>query len=145
MRTASYLLVLAAALGCSGSKPYRTAAVSGRVTLDGKPLAGARLTFTPEHTAKDGLLSGPEAHGETGADGNYTLTTVFNDKGATIGRNRVMITTRKLERPPNNPDGPLKETAPEQVPGKYFTEKAPLYYDVPSEGTSSANFDLTRK
>ena len=147
MLIARSTLVVAAvvALGCSGGKPYKTAAVSGRVTLEGKPLAGARLTFTPEHTAKDGLLSGPEAHGETDADGNYALTTVFNDKGATIGRNRVMITTRKLERPPNNPDGPLKEVAPEQVPGKYFTEKAPLYWDVPAEGTTSANFDLTRK
>jgi hypothetical protein len=145
MRTTRYLLVLAAALGCSGSKPYKTAAVSGRVTLDGQPLAGARLTFTPERTAGEGLLSGPESHGETDADGRYSLMTVFKDRGATIGRNRVMITTRRLERPPDNPDGPLKEVAPEQVPGRYFTEKAPLYFDVPTGGTNSANFELTRQ
>jgi hypothetical protein len=144
MRTTVYLLVLAAALGCSGSKPYKTAAVSGRVTLDDKPLAGARLTFTPEPTARDGLLSGPESHGETDADGRYSLTTVFKDKGATVGRNRVMITTRKLERPADNPDGPLREATPEQVPGRYFNEKAPLYFDVPAGGTNSANIDLTR-
>jgi hypothetical protein len=145
MRTTRYLLILAAALGCSGSKPYRTAAVSGRVTLDGKPLAGARLTFTPERTARDGLLSGPESHGETNADGRYSLTTVFKDRGATVGRNRVMITTRRLERPSDNPDGPVREVAPEQVPGKYFTEKAPLYFDVPAGGTNSADFELTHK
>jgi hypothetical protein len=147
MTTARYLLVVAAAaLGCSGaSKPYNTAAVSGRVTLDGKPLAGARVMFQPVHTLQSGLLSGPESHGETDANGNYSLTTVFKDRGATVGRNRVMISTRKQERPPDNPDGPIKEIAPEKVPNKYFTEKAPLYFDVPTGGSSSANFDLTSK
>lgn len=140
------LVVLVTVIGCSDStKPYKTAAVSGRVTLDGQPLAGARVMFQPEHTPQAGLLSGPEAHGATDATGNYSLTTVFKDKGATLGRNRVMISTRRQERPPNNPDGPVKETAPEKVPNKYFTEKAPLYFDVPAGGTSSANFDLTRK
>jgi hypothetical protein len=148
MRTARHLVVvaLAAILGCSGgSKPYKTAAVSGRVTLDGRPLAGARVTFQPVHDPQAGLMSGPEAHGVTDADGNYALTTVFDDTGATIGRNRVMISTRRLERPPHNPDGPLKEVASETVPNKYFTEKAPLYFDVPAGGTKAANFELTGK
>jgi hypothetical protein len=135
MRTARpFLVVVLAVVGCSGSsKPYKTA------------LAGARVVFTPEHDPKAGLLSGPEAHGETDADGHYSLATVFQDKGATQGRNRVMISTRKQVRPPNDPDGPVKEVAPEKVPSKYFTEQAPLYFDVPAGGTSSANFELTRK
>jgi hypothetical protein len=146
VKLAYYLLLVTGLLGCSSaSKPYKTAAVSGRVTLDGKPLAGARVIFQVEHTPQAGLVSGPEAHGETDANGNYSLTTVFKDRGATVGRNRVMISTRKLQRPANNPDGPVKEVAPEKVPGKYFTDKAPLYFDVPARGTSSANFDLTSK
>src|SRR5438552_2640503 len=104
---------LIACLGCGGSKPYNTASVSGRVTLDGQPLAGARLTFQPERGPNAGLLSGPEAHGETDADGNYSLKTVFDDRGATIGRNRVTISTRKLERPANNPDAPAKQISAE--------------------------------
>ena len=68
MSSARHLLVvgLAAILGCSGgSKPYKTAAVSGRVTLDGRPLPGARVTFQPVHNPQSGLLSGPEAHAVT--------------------------------------------------------------------------------
>jgi len=147
MRTVCQLLVLAVAVcGCSGtSKPYKTGAVSGRVTLDGKPLAGARVMFQPVHNPEAGLISGPEGYGETDADGNYSLTTVFRDPGATLGRNRVMISTKKQERPPNNPDGPIREIAPERVPSKYFTDKAPLYFDVPAEGTNAANFELKSK
>jgi hypothetical protein len=147
MRAARFLVVVVAAvLGCRGSsKPYRTAAVSGRVTLDGAPLAGARVTFRPEHDPQSGLTSGPEAHGETDAGGRYSLTTVFKDRGATVGRNRVLISTRKQERPLNDPDGPVKEVAPERVPGKYFTDQAPLHFDVPARGTASADFTLTSK
>ena len=148
MKTAPYLLFVLAlgAAGCSDSRPYRTAPVSGRVTLDGQPLADAWVTFQPEHDPKAGILSGPEAHGTTDADGRYALTTVFKDRGATIGRNRVTITTLKMERSnPQDPESRLKRVAPEKVPGKYFTAKGWLYFDVPAEGTKSANFDLTSK
>jgi hypothetical protein len=146
MQMARYLVVVAVILGCSDSKPYKTAAVSGRVTLDGNPLANARVTFQPVHTANAGALSGPESSGVTDSNGNYSLTTVFKDKGATVGRSRVMITTLKMERPANDPEeGKFKMVAPEKVPNKYSTEKAPLYYDVPAGGTNSANFELTTK
>ncbi len=143
MRSACSLLLMAAVSGCGTGKPYETAPVSGRVTLNGKPLAGARLTFQPQHDPKQGPLSGPESHGVTDADGNYVLTTIFQDKGAAVGRHRVMISTRRLERPANNPEGPLREVAPERVPNKYFSDKEPLYVEVSAKGTSSANFDLT--
>ena len=148
MRTARYLVAVAAGaiLGCSDSRPYKTAAVSGRVTLDGKPLAKARVSFHPAQKASDGPLSGPESYGETDADGNYSLTTVFKDKGASVGRNRVMITTLKMERPASDPEeGKFKMVSPEKVPAKYSTEKAPLYFDVPAGGTNAANFELTTR
>src|SRR6516165_11429599 len=101
MRSARCLVLVAALSGCWSAKPYETAAVSGRVTLNGKPLAGARVTFQPQHDPRQGPLSGPESHGMTDSEGNYTLTTVFQDKGAAVGRHRVMISTRRLERPAN--------------------------------------------
>jgi hypothetical protein len=141
-----FVLLAGFALGCgAGSKPYKTAAVSGRVTLDGKPLARARVTFLPVHDPKAGAVSGPEAHGETDADGRYELKTVFGDRGATMGSNRVMISTRKTEPRPDNPDAPHREVFPEKVPNKYFTEKAPLTYDVPAGGTTAADFQLTSR
>jgi hypothetical protein len=146
MRLARYLVLVVAIVGCSDSRPYRTAAVSGRVTLDGQPLARARVLFHPVHTAKDGLLSGPQAYGETDSDGKYSLTTVFKEKGATVGRNRVMISTGRLEATEENDRAKnARVVAREKVPQKYFTDKAPLHFDVPAEGTYAANFDLTTR
>jgi hypothetical protein len=132
-------------LGCTEGKPYNTARVSGRVTLDGTPLARAWITFQPERGPNAGMLAGPEAHADTDADGRFSLTTVFKDTGATIGRNRVTITTLRFERPPNDDgrDRPAKKIADERVPKKYFTAKSWLYFDVPARGTTEANFELT--
>jgi hypothetical protein len=144
VRTAHYLLVvLVAAFGCSDGKPYKTAAVSGRVTLDGKPLPGAMVSFTPVNPP-GAALTGPGARGETDADGKYTLKTAFAERGGTIGRNRVFISTRKFDRPADQPEATAREVAPEKVPAKYFTDRAAIYFEVPAGGTSEANFDLTK-
>jgi len=83
-------LVLTA--GCGGGK-QKLAKVSGVVTLDGKPLDGAMVTFQPT----DG---GRPATGVTGADGHFTLTTYTSGDGAQLGDHKVLVT---------------KSTAPEVV------------------------------
>src|SRR5262245_38057129 len=131
--------------GCSnGAKPYQTAPVSRVVTLDGQPLAQAHIVFMPAIESQASRQSGPESAGDTDGSGRYSLKTVFGDAGASVGKNRVMITTRKTEPDPGNPDR-SKETAKEQVPGKYFTDQVPLYFDVSTSGTKAANFDLTSR
>jgi len=138
-------LFLVVVCGCStGAKPYKTAPVSGTITLDGKPLAGAHVTFMPAPDATGPTQTGPESAGDTDGSGHYSLKTVFGDAGASVGKNRVMITTRKTELDANNPDK-SKEIAKEQVPGKYFTDQAPLQFEVPTGGSKSANFELTTK
>ena len=144
MRSLCLLALLTAAAGCGSSKPYDLAPVSGRVTLDGKPLANARVTFQPQHDPKAGALSGPESFGETDSDGRYSLTTVFQEAGATVGKSRVMVTTVKYEPVPGNADA-VRTIGKELVPNKYYTDKAPLYFDVPGGGSAAANFDLTTK
>jgi hypothetical protein len=118
--------------------------VSGVIALDGKPLAAAHVTFMPMQEAGASRESGPEASGETDAVGHYVLKTVFGDPGASVGKNRVMISTRKTELDPTNPDR-SKETAKERVPGKYFTDQVPLIFDVPPGGSKAADFALTTK
>jgi hypothetical protein len=131
--------------GCAdSSKPYKTAAVSGVITLDGQPLAAAHVTFMPLVEGQSSRQSGPEAAGDTDSSGRYSLKTVFGDAGASVGRNRVMMSTRKTELDPSNPDR-SKEVAKERVPGKYFTEQAPLTFEVPPGGSKAANFELTTK
>jgi hypothetical protein len=145
MGNSAAVLLMIAFSGCvDGAKPYKTAPVSGIVTLDGKPLGGAHVTFMPVPDAQGSILSGPEALGDTNDDGRYALKTVFGDEGASVGKNRVMVSTRKTELDPNNPDRSV-EIAKERVPGKYFTEQAPLVFDVPAGGSRSADFELTTK
>ena len=141
----SLILCTTITLGCSqSSKPYNTAPVSGIVKLDGQPIAAARVTFLPLVEGSASSQSGPEATGDTDASGRYSLKTVFGDTGATIGKNRVMITTRKFELDPTNPDR-SKEVAKERVPNRYFTDQSPLIFDVPPGGSKAADFELTTK
>ena len=127
-------------------KPYGVTPVSGRVTLDGKPLADARVTFFPQRAAETNTSqSAPEAMGLTDAEGRYQLKTVFDDEGAAPGRSRVVISTLKEEYDPANPEAPPKIVAPETVPKRYFTGAAQIEFTVPPDGTDAANFDLTSK
>ena len=79
-RLASALLMTALLAGCS--KDYETVPVSGRVTLDGQPLANVGLTFVPLAENKEKVNIGPGSLGKTDEEGRFTLRTVQGDKGA---------------------------------------------------------------
>jgi hypothetical protein len=133
------------ALGCAqSSKPYKTAPVSGVIKLDGQPLPAARVTFLPLVEVTASMQSGPESTADTDASGRYSLKTVFGDPGASLGKNRVMISTRKTELDPANPDR-SKEIAKERIPNRYFTDQSPLIYDVLPAGSKVADFELSSK
>jgi hypothetical protein len=134
------LLVLVQLAGCSG-KPYKVAKVSGRVSLDGKPLPRASVTFVPMGT-KDNIAPGPTATGLTDAEGRYTLTIDKDTPGTVVHTCRIYITTRTGGGPANDQDGGLPQKRPrDKVPEKYNT-RTELAYDVPPGGTDQANFDL---
>jgi hypothetical protein len=118
-------------VGCSQA-PKGIAPVSGRVRLDGKPLAGAVITFQPVQAAAD---STGGSFGHTDAEGRFTLRLVEPDvPGAAIGRHTITITTAAI--------GPSDEARPsgERVPVSW--RDGSQTFDVPAEGTSAANFDL---
>ncbi|MCA9016817.1 MAG: carboxypeptidase regulatory-like domain-containing protein [Planctomycetaceae bacterium] len=76
--------------GCGGggtneSLP-QTVPVSGVVTLNGKPLVSATVTFVPQGTTK-----GVECVGFTDESGKYTLKQVRGAAGAPPGDYRVVI------------------------------------------------------
>src|SRR5206468_8218965 len=102
------LLVLAA--GCSGEKVPGLGQVSGTVTMDGKPVADAAITFD---VAKPG--ESPSI-GKTDANGNYELYYSRGHKGATIGEHVVYISTYQSQSD-ENPQ-PKKETIPLKYNGK---------------------------
>lgn len=57
---------------------------SGKITLEGAPVAGATVTFSPKG-------SGPPATGKTNANGEYKLTTYDAEDGATAGDFVVLV------------------------------------------------------
>lgn len=127
------VFTLFAAVGCGGG----TASVSGTVTLDGKPIEGASVTFTPA-SGDGGGVGG--SYGKTDAQGKFTLRTVAGDRsGAAVGKHKVAISLSKGENP-KNPEAAQKDT----IPAKY-NAKSDLTFDVPSGGTDKANFDLQSK
>lgn len=131
------VLVLVAATGCGGGgESYDFAPVSGTVTLDGDPLSNATVTFQP--TGKD-AKTGPGSYGKTDAQGKYTLkVTTTGDKGAVVGKHRVLI-TRDIEEDENDAGSTVPPK--DQLPKKYNRETT-LEFDVPPDGSESADFQL---
>lgn len=134
---------LAAAGGCkpAANRPA-TAPVSGVVTLQGSPVAGATVSFQ----AADGTRS---AVAITDAAGRYELTTFVRGDGAVPGDYTVTITkiTQEAVGTPTGekyepPTGPIPEPKNE-LPQKYATAgKSGLKATVAS-GKNTADFELT--
>jgi hypothetical protein len=136
----SFLVPLPLLLAGCGSESYKTAHVSGKVTLNKKVLANAYVTFQPVATEAN-KNPGPGSGGKTDSDGRFTLTLTAPDRhgsGAVVGKHKVRITLA--------PDGDTADDRPKkfkQLPAKYSGKTTTLECDVPASGTDAANFDLT--
>jgi hypothetical protein len=129
------ILVLLPA-GCS-SGPYQVARVSGRVTLNGQPLAHASVTFQPLMSGRN-HDPGPGSGAFTDADGRYALKLIGTDtRGAVVGKHLVRITRVPQDNSADDRPKRLKD-----LPAKY-NKKTTLEFDVSPGGTSSADFPLT--
>lgn len=138
----AFLALAFLTLGCARGPEY--APVSGRVTLDGKPLAGASVVFQPVAVA--GFDAGGfGSSGKTDADGRYTLRVAgpTDRDGAFLGKHRVSVTTRTTESAPGS-DEITPTKGGEKVPAKYNTQTQ-LTFDVPASGTTTADFELKSK
>jgi hypothetical protein len=126
--------------GCE-TRPYGLAPVSGVVTLDGKPLVRAGISFQPQGVNKTN--PGPGCVGTTDDNGHYELMTIRKETGAIPGPHRVRIYSEKTARRGNSDQDvgpPQKELVPPRY--NYNTE---LTIMVPEEGTTTADFKLTTK
>jgi hypothetical protein len=117
--------------GCGPDGP-EIAYVSGRVTLDGKPLAGASIVFIPENGRPSGARTDP--------NGNYVLNFDERRKGAIPGKSLVRITTiREAEQDENGKV--VTPASPERIPMRYNTNSE-LFFVVEPKKKNVANFDL---
>jgi len=84
---------LAVQLDGDRGKQQPMAKVTGRVTLNGQPLANAAVTFVPE--------TGRPAMGVTDEEGRYVVTTFEKNDGALPGQYRVTIAAQAARTPKN--------------------------------------------
>jgi hypothetical protein len=138
------LLLLAA--GCGDGGPTLVP-VHGRVTLDGKPLAGKSVRFHP-----DPGTPGSGAGANTDADGNYTLLAIRpgatrDMPGVPAGAYRVVVTEPMfpIDLPVQKADDPEPVPAigrPADIPRKRQAipsiygnpDTTPLRVEVPKNG-----------
>ena len=123
-------LCLAAVVGCGGAGDYPDMGeISGRVTMDGKPLPDALVTFTPTGSRP--------SSGVTDENGFYELIYSAQVKGAKSGEHVVSISTYLPPGPGD--DGMFSEGTPETVPVQY-NSKSVLIRKV--TGNETMNFEL---
>jgi hypothetical protein len=123
--------------GCE-SKKYSLVDVSGKVTLDGKPVPGAVVNFQPQ--AREGRSPGPGSTGRCDAEGQFQLSTIRDEPGVVVGIHNVRIFSYSPESPAvsDTDTEPRKEIIPDRY--NYASE---LTFEVPASGTDTADFELT--
>jgi hypothetical protein len=118
------------------------------VTVDGKGVAGLKVAFEPVGS-KDHANPGPESSGITDRHDRFVLRTLLGGrKGAVVGPCRVRIRTVVPEPPAENQflDPPVVKAAQpvRHLPLRY-NDKTELTRAVPTDGTNSADFELSWK
>jgi hypothetical protein len=138
----SVLLALAAciAVGCSKGDRYTgTAQVTGKVTYNGQPLAGAVVTFIGDagETPEAGMSSEDGAYDLRVKPGNYTATV---SKLTAPASAKVAVS---MEEAMSNARAPVEEPK-ETLPTKYQSRtESPLKVEVGAGGSNVHDLSLS--
>ena len=136
------LCLVLSVTGCNRA-PYETALVSGQVTLNGKPIANVAVMFQPVAPPKN-INPGPGSYGITDADGRYSLKVVGKETpGAVIGKHKVRFSMHREPGDLSDDYAKPKPLTGPQVPSRYYDIEGKMEFEVPPEGTTSADFPLT--
>lgn len=128
------LLMGIAFSGCGQQDPLGRQAISGEVTLDGKPLEQGSITFLPEGK-KD--TSG----GAAIAAGKYTIA---REQGLAPGKYKVMISASKGGGAAGNEAPGMPMPVAELIPEEY-NAKSDKIVDVTEKGPNTFKFDIATK
>lgn len=141
--------LLAAPFMASGCGGTTYAPVSGKVTYNDAPLAGAQVLFQPVG-GQGGVAAGVGSFAKTDSEGRFKLeaSTATPTAGAVPGRHQVRIALPpakgiigQQDSDAANAGGKPITQATNPVPAEY-NEKSTLTFDVPPGGTMSADFSL---
>ena len=128
------LAVTFALAGCGTDDPWDRRAVTGQVTLDGKPLAQGSIRFEP-----DGTQSGVSA-GAVIRDGKYE---VARERGLAAGSYRVSISAPPDNLLPPRPSMDAERPLPKDlIPARYNTASE-LRIEVGTNDPAEFDFELT--
>jgi hypothetical protein len=124
------LLLIAGLLLLTGcGRRANLGAVEGTVTLDGKPLSSAMVSFHP-------VKGGRQSFCRTDAKGHCQLRYIAGEKGALAGRHKVTVNTACAE-------GAAAKFDKEKVPAKY-NAKSTLEDEV-LNGPNTIDLPLTSR
>ena len=116
--------------GCGGSD---VVSVSGTIKLDGVALEGVNVSFNPIAAGGE-TEARPASYGKTDSNGRYELKFVSDDSpGASIGKHRVRLSAQT--------ETGDASASPDKIPAHERNKE----YEVPEDGTDSADFVLTSK
>jgi len=142
-RLAWTLLLLTSVSGCGSQSEFKMVPVTGTVSLDGQPLAGAMTKFFPAGKVNE------ESQGRTDASGKFQLDGVHGKTGAMPGEHKVVIT--RLVMKDGTPVDPkidfalVVHEARESLPATYSNiDETTLTATVPAAG-GNIDFQLKSK
>lgn len=121
-------------IGCGSSQTGpELGTVSGRITLDGLPVADAMVEFTP-------IQEGRPSSGRSDSSGYYSLQFTTSTKGAIIGEHTVKLSTFQQGFDYGGAEGFENVTSrAEEIPAKYARE--PLRATV-KQGSNTIDLTL---
>ncbi|MFO1064461.1 MAG: carboxypeptidase regulatory-like domain-containing protein [Pirellulales bacterium] len=131
-----FLPVFVSLIGCGSSGP-QLVDVSGKVTVDGKPVPNAIVTFNPL------TPGGSNSLGKTDAQGFYRLEFSQDKKGAMVGEHDVDIVAKKISKNDLPDDGSVVSTEFVEIPAKY-RKRGSLKVKVENK-SNTINFELDSK
>ena len=123
------------ASGCGQSGP-QLGAVTGTVTLDGKSVPGALVTFISKEA------DGSSSYGKTDSNGKYKLEFSTERFGAMLGNHDVVITTKRMSADEAPDTGTAEKTEFVAIPKHYA--RGALTAEVKS-GSNVCDFALSTK
>jgi hypothetical protein len=148
-------VVAAATLGCGKPSGVSFAPVTGRVVVNGQPLAAGTIHFFPDESKG---TKGPMSTGALQSDGSYTLRGPGLNVGAMVGNHRVYLTLPLQDQMPTPVpvvvNGEVVVQAPQresaagnggQIPKKFLQPETSAWTATVAEGKANVlDFEITK-
>ncbi|GAB4137731.1 MAG: hypothetical protein Tsb009_05400 [Planctomycetaceae bacterium] len=124
--------------GCGGDDGPVYAKVTGKVTLNGKPVPNGTVLFVPQGDTQGGVATGAIAK-----DGTFTLVGP-SGKGVPVGKHKVLVQCIEESSGPDSDQNPLEGMAKCVIPVKYTSEKTSDIIKTVEEGEQTINIELKK-